>query len=68
MDLDKERARIQKELDQARANLERTEAKLRNEKFVSKAPEQVIQGVRDTADKTRSLIVRLEESLAGLGG
>ena len=68
VDLDKERARIQKELDQARANLERTEAKLRNEKFVSKAPEQVIQGVRDTADKTRSLIARLEESLAGLGG
>ena len=63
VDLEKEKARIEKELDKARANLANIEKKLANENFVSKAPENVIAGVRDSKEKAESLIHKLEESL-----
>ena len=67
VDLEKEKARIQKELDKARKNLEGTRKKLSNPNFVSKAPESVIAGVRETEAKAVALVSQLEESLANLG-
>ncbi|MCI8539447.1 MAG: valine--tRNA ligase [Oscillospiraceae bacterium] len=63
VDLEKEKARIEKELEKAKANLASLEKKLSNESFVSKAPEQVIAGVRDSRDKAESLIHKLMDSL-----
>ena len=67
VDLEKEKARIQKELDKAKANLANIDKKLSNENFVSKAPENVIAGVRDSREKAVSLIAKLEDSLKAFG-
>ncbi len=66
VDLEKERERIAKELAKAKENLARIEGKLRNEAFVSKAPEAVVNAERDKAEKARALIAKLEESAAGM--
>ena len=67
VDLDKERARLEKELEKARKNYENQMRKLSNESFVSRAPEQVVQTERDRAEKAKALIDNLEESLKNLG-
>ena len=66
VDLDKERERIEKALQKARDDLDKTLAKLKNEKFTSKAPENIVAAERERADKTRALIENLEESLKAL--
>ena len=67
VDLDKERERINKELEKNRRFLENQEKKLSNENFVSRAPEAVVAKERENAEKLRALIANLEESLAQLG-
>ncbi|MBQ9044947.1 MAG: valine--tRNA ligase [Oscillospiraceae bacterium] len=67
VDLDQERARLEKELEKARKNYENQMRKLSNESFVSRAPEQVVQTERDRAQKAKALIENLEESLKNLG-
>lgn len=67
VDLSKERLRIQKELEKAMTELQRLEAKLQNEAFISKAPEKVIQTERAREEKARALISNLQESLSKLG-
>ena len=66
VDLEAERARIEKELDKARAQLEAQNKKLANESFVSRAPEAVVNAERERAEKAKALIANLEESLAKL--
>ena len=44
------------------------EQKLRNEKFVSKAPEAVVNAEREKAEKARALIAKLDESAAAMKG
>lgn len=66
VDIEKERARIEKELDRARAQLEAQNKKLANESFVSRAPEAVVNAERERAEKAKALIANLEESLAKL--
>ncbi len=66
VDLDKERERIEKSLKKAREDLEKINAKLSNEKFTSKAPENVVNAERERADKAKALIENLEESLKSL--
>ncbi len=66
VDLEKERARIEKELEKARAQLEAQNKKLANEAFVSRAPESVVNAERERAEKAKALIANLEESLAKL--
>ncbi len=67
VDLEAERARLAKEIEKAEKYLASIEKKLSNEKFVSKAPEAVVQRERDNLDKTRALIAQLKESAAALG-
>ncbi|NLB29168.1 MAG: valine--tRNA ligase [Clostridiales bacterium] len=67
VDLGAERARIAKELEKARADLQRVTSKLENESFVSKAPENVVQAERDRAAKAKALIENLEASLSQIG-
>ncbi|MBQ4040444.1 MAG: class I tRNA ligase family protein, partial [Oscillospiraceae bacterium] len=67
VDLDKERERINREIGKAEADLQKIEAKLSNEKFVSKAPENVVAQEREKAAKARTLIENLKNSLEALG-
>ena len=62
VDVEKEIARIQKELETNRKFLASLESKLSNEKFVSRAPETVVNAEREKAQKTRDLIIQLEQS------
>ena len=62
VDVAKELERIAKELDNQRKFLAGLEAKLSNEKFVSRAPEAVVAAEREKAQKTRDLIASLEQS------
>ena len=67
VDLEKEKARIEKELKKNRAELDKLEAKLNNPGFVNKAPANVVEAERERADKLKALLVKLEESAAALG-
>ncbi len=67
VDLEAERSRLAKEIEKAEKYLASLEKKLSNEKFVSKAPEAVVQRERDNQEKTRALIAQLRESAAALG-
>jgi len=62
VDVSKELERIAKELDKARKFLAGVEGKLSNEGFLSRAPEAVIAAEKEKAQKTRDLIVSLEQS------
>ena len=66
VDLSAERDRIRKELDKVRNGLRGAESKLSNEKFISKAPENVVSAEREKVEKYRELIAKLEESLKAL--
>ena len=61
-----ETARLTKELEGAKKQLATAEAKLQNEKFISKAPQNVIDGVKDNAEKLREKVRGIEEALAAL--
>ena len=62
VDVEKELARIAKELENNRRFLASLEAKLSNEKFISRAPEAVVNAEREKAQKARDLIAQLEQS------
>ena len=66
VDLEKEKARIQKELEQKKKALAGLESKLSNPAFLSKAPESVVAAERERADTLRALMTKLEESAASL--
>jgi valyl-tRNA synthetase len=66
VDVAKEIERIQKELDNNRKFLASLEGKLSNEKFVSRAPEAVVNAEREKAAKTRDLIAQLTDSLEAM--
>ena len=66
VDVAKELERIAKELADARKFLTSVEGKLSNEKFVSRAPEAVVDAERQKAQKTRDLIAQLEQSEAAM--
>ena len=59
-----EQARLGKELDRKRGELERTENKLNNAGFVDKAPAAVVDKERARADDLRSAIGQLEAQLS----
>jgi valyl-tRNA synthetase len=63
VDLAAERARIEKELQKAKKDIENQEKKLANENFVSRAPEHVVAAERDKLQKAQALAANLEESL-----
>ena len=66
VDVAKEVERITKELEKAKKFLASLEGKLKNEKFISRAPEAVVAAEREKAAKTADLIAQLSESLAAM--
>ena len=66
VDIAKELTRIATERKKAEENLQRIEAKLANESFTSRAPENVVNAEREKAEKARALIAKLDESAAAM--
>ena len=66
VDIAKELARIEAELEKARKNLAVIEGKLSNEKFIAKAPEAIVNAEKEKAAKAKDLITQLEQSAAAL--
>lgn len=66
VDLEKERARLQKELANAEKQLQGQIAKLSNQNFVTRAPEAVVNTEREKQAKLEALIENLKANLAHL--
>ena len=66
VDLEKEKARIAKELKKNRGELEKLEKKLSNPGFLAKAPENVVSAEKERAEKLTALIAQLAEQEASL--
>lgn len=61
-----ELARLTKELESAEKQYATTQQKLNNEKFMSKAPENVVDGVRQNAAKLQERIKLIQSSIKAL--
>ena len=66
VDFEKELARIAKEKANAEKQLAGIENKLKNEGFLAKAPEAVVNGARADAEKLRALIEKLDASAVAM--
>ncbi len=66
IDFAKERARLEKDLKKAEEEIARFDAKLSNEQFVSKAPEEVLAEQREKRAEAQALAQRLREAVARL--
>ena len=64
VDREKELARLHKEKENCLKEIAVVEGKLKNEGFLSKAPEKVVQAERDKLKKAQDKLRRVEESLA----
>ncbi len=67
IDVEAEKARLRRELDEAAAELARVEAKLSNDQFLARAPEDVVAKERGKLDEFRGKRDRLQASLSSLG-
>jgi valyl-tRNA synthetase len=63
IDLEEERARLERELERARSELARAQGKLANERFVTRAPADVVQTERDKVDEWQEAVERLDAQL-----
>ena len=66
IDFAKERTRLEKELKKAEDEISRFDAKLSNEQFVSKAPEDVLTEQREKRGEAAALSAKLKEALQRL--
>ncbi|MPN41669.1 Valine--tRNA ligase [bioreactor metagenome] len=66
VDFKEEIARLERERAKAQKELDFINSKLNNPGFVSKAPEKVVQGQREAAEKLTDKIAMLDDSIAGL--
>ncbi len=67
VDLAEERARLSKELERAEADVQRRQAKLANESFVSRAPAAIVQKERAVLAETEAVATKLRDRIAALG-
>jgi valyl-tRNA synthetase len=68
IDLDKEEARLRKELTRVEAEISASDAKLSSEKFVSRAPEHVVQATREKREELARKAQKLKTSIEQLHG
>jgi valyl-tRNA synthetase len=68
LDLDAERARLEREAEKLRKDLDRRTKRLANESFMEKAPAEVVQKERRVRDDLAEQVRRLEGQIATLGG
>lgn len=68
IDLESERARLEKELQKQRQFLERIKKKLANTDFLDRAPAEVIQSEKEKQELAEKSISRLNKNLESLAG
>lgn len=66
IDVDKERARLQKEIDGKNQEMARVNGKLNNEKFVSNAPPEIVAKEKAKRDDIAQALTQLQARLAAL--
>ena len=66
VDLEKEKARIKKELGKKEGELKGLLGKLANQGFLSKAPAEVVAAEQDRAEKLKALLAKLQEQLSAM--
>ncbi|MEQ8506014.1 MAG: valine--tRNA ligase [Rhodospirillales bacterium] len=66
IDLDAEKARLEKEIAKQDAEITRFEKKLGNEKFVANAPAEVVEGEREKLTEAHAARARLDEAVKRL--
>ncbi|PSQ67753.1 MAG: valine--tRNA ligase, partial [Bacteroidetes bacterium QH_1_61_8] len=66
IDLDQERERLRKEIEEKEEFLESVEQKLNNHQFVNKAPDEVVDRERQKRRDATDELERLHENLADL--
>ncbi|HJM76478.1 MAG TPA: valine--tRNA ligase [Dehalococcoidia bacterium] len=66
-DADAERERLGKQIEEAKADVERIGKKLGNRQFVSRAPDNVVQTERDRLATAEGRLAGLEQSLTEIG-
>ncbi len=67
IDRDKELARLNKELEACEKNIASLETKVNNESFVAKAPEKIVNDMREKLANAQEKKNKILESLAALG-
>ncbi|HEU5017905.1 MAG TPA: valine--tRNA ligase [Pseudolabrys sp.] len=68
IDLAAERARLAKDLAKAEADIKRVDAKLANESFVARAPEEVVEGEKEKREEAAARKAKIAEALERLLG
>ena len=66
IDFEKERARLNKELEDMKKEVAMLEGKLGNEGFVAKAPAKVIEGEREKLQKALERLGKIQQSLSAM--
>jgi valyl-tRNA synthetase len=66
IDFSAEKARLDKELAKAEADIKRVDAKLANEKFVANAPEEIVEEEKEKRDAAMARKARIVEALERL--
>ena len=66
VDIEKEKARLTKDLGKKQGELKGLEGKLSNPGFLSKAPAEVVAAEQERAEKLKVLIAKIEEQLAAM--
>ena len=66
IDFAKERARLEKDLKKTQDEIARFDAKLSNEQFVAKAPEEVLAEQREKRSEAQALAARLTDAIGRL--
>ncbi|MEG2087422.1 MAG: valine--tRNA ligase [Angelakisella sp.] len=67
IDREKELARLTRERDKCKSDIEFIEKKLQNEGFLAKAPAQLVAGEKAKAAEQRERMAKIEESIQALG-
>jgi valyl-tRNA synthetase len=68
IDLDKERARLTKEIEKNASEVEKIDRKLGNAQFLEKAPDEVVEEQRERRAEAQAAIERLRQALARVAG
>ena len=66
IDVDAESKRLKREIDKVGSEIRQLDAKLSNEKFVSRAPEHVVEEQRERKSEAEAIAAKLEQALKRL--
>jgi valyl-tRNA synthetase len=66
IDLEKERARLERELQRTESEMAKFDAKLSNAEFIARAPEEVVEEQRERREEAAAIADRLRDAVARL--